>query len=350
MFGENGAGKTNLLEAISLLSPGRGLRRAALDLMSAHGEEGVWGVSAVLSGTPSGSDVKIGTAQLSGAPSRRQIKIDDSKASGGDLSKLLSICWLTPQQDRLFTGPSAERRKFIDRMCLAQAPLHGRITNRYEKARQSRGRLLKDGIDDAAWYDGLEREMAQCAAAIAMARIGTEQALQTAIDAAPDDAFPRADVSISGFAEDLARSGAPADDICQAVAENLRIERPTDMRAGRTLSGVHRTELLVGHREKQMAAANCSTGEQKALLIGLVLAHARSQVSKDAQSKPQIILLDEVAAHLDEQRRAALSDAICALQAQTFLTGTDEFNFTALRGRAAFIEVKDGGLHPRYEE
>lgn len=345
LFGENGAGKTNLLEAVSLLSPGRGLRRSALkdlSFRSAHSSEMTnWAISAKLHAD---DDVKIGTGQIPGKPNRRLIRINESNSSGTDLTNLLTLNWLTPAQDRLFVGPESDRRKFFDRLCLVYFSDHGRTSIAYEKSRAERNRLLSDGIEDDYWFDALETDLAERGAHIAKARWQTLQRLQGEISARPESVFPKASISLQGEAEDLYAAGADEIDVCEYIKDVLIKNRHIDRRAGRTLRGVHKTALVVLHLEKNMPAADCSTGEQKALLIGLILAHANSQKKLNPDGQAPILLLDEVAAHLDEHRRAALIEELLQLDTQVFMTGTDFDLFTAFDGRAQVFKVKDGEL------
>jgi len=342
LYGENGAGKTNLLEAISLLSPGRGLRRAKLvdfarrqvDIKGEIACEN-WAVAAKLGG----SDVKIGTGGVEGVPTRRTMRMDGKTASGPDMARCLSINWLTPAQDRLFAGPASDRRKFFDRLCLVHMPQHGRTSLAYDKSRAERGRLFTDGIDDAYWFDALEADMAETGAKIAKARWQVLEMLRTEINNRPRGSFPQSDLVLDGEAEELYAAGADEYEVAEFIKTGLANDRSQDARAGRTLRGVHKSDLVVTHRAKAMQAALCSTGEQKALLIGLVLAHARTQ-----GHKPPLLLLDEVAAHLDEHRRAALVEELLELKTQVFLTGTDAQLFDAFAGRAQVFEVTDGGL------
>ncbi len=341
LHGENGTGKTNLLEAISLLSPGRGLRRAKLtQLARRDGDEvcDTWAISAKLARLGE-SDVKIGTGGVEGMPTRRKMRMDGSPASGPDLARHISVNWLTPAQDRLFVGPASDRRKFLDRMCLIHIAEHGRTSLSYDKSRAERGRLFADGIDDAYWFDALEADMAETGAKIAKARWQVVEKLRTEIDGRAGGSFPKADLALEGEAEALYAAGADIDDVRQYIKTGLAKDRPLDARAGRTLRGVHTSDLLVTHRDKAMQAAYCSTGEQKALLITLVLAHARTQTTQ-----PPLLLLDEVAAHLDKHRRAALIEELLALNTQVFLTGTDADLFEAFAGRAQVFKVRDGEL------
>jgi DNA replication and repair protein RecF len=341
LFGANGAGKTNLLEAISFLSPGRGLRRAKVDEVTRRDNGAAapaWGVTAQLGGLD--IPVKLAVGQLPEYPRRRHIRIDDKAASGTELAHYMTMMWLTPAQDRLFVGPSSDRRKFLDRFTLVHTPSHGFASLRYEKLRSERNRLLSEGVNDAFWYDALETDMAEHGAKIAMARAKTVNLLIAELSDWPDSAFPRASLALDGAAEIHAQNGWDETEINQFICQSLSDGRGLDMRAGRTLSGVHRSDFKITHVDKNMPAADCSTGEQKALLISLILAHARAQ----AEQSP-ILLLDEVAAHLDRDRRAALIEHLLALGTQLFMTGTDASLFEAFAGRAQIFEVKDHALH-----
>ncbi len=345
LFGDNGAGKTNLLEALSLLAPGRGLRGAKPDAL-AHIDQGVpadhWAVSVDMVNV---DYEKAGIGVMPGIPGRRIVRLDGQTATSTALARALRIGWLTPAQDRLFVDGASGRRKFLDRLCLAQTPDHGSNMIAYEKSRAERRRLFTDGINDPYWFDALESDMAQRGAKIALARIQTLNALKRAIVQRPDGAFPKADLAIMGEAEALAQQGADDMQIYEFIKDGLHADRALDARAGRTLRGVHKSDLHVTHREKSMPAGDCSTGEQKALLSGIVLAHATAQCALGVDTTP-ILLLDEVAAHLDQQRRAALSAEILDLGLQCFLTGTDKSLFSAFEGDAQFFHVTDGNLHP----
>lgn len=337
LSGPNGAGKTNLLEAVSFLSPGRGLRRAKVDALARVDGAVVapaWGVAATIETGEDNHRINVG--QVPEKPRRRQVRIDGKAAAGTDLARLMTMMWLTPAQDRLFTGPASDRRKFLDRFCLVHAPGHGMASLRYEKARAERNRLLSDGITDAGWYDALETDMALHGAHIAQARAMTVASLIEQIDSRPEGAFPKAVVNLEGDAEDRFQSGLSFDDVQDYIHTQLEADRPRDRQAGRTLGGVHRSDLLVRHAAKDMPSALCSTGEQKALLIGLVLAHARAQ-----SAKQPLLLLDEVAAHLDDVRRAAMIEELLDLGTQAFLTGTDASLFEAFSGRAQSFHVED---------
>ncbi len=336
MFGQNGVGKTNLLEAISLLSPGRGLRGAKIQDMARNGDANCqWAVAARLGI----SEKKIGTGCVISNPNRRQMRLDAQPAKGKDLAELVSFNWLTPAHDKLFTGPASDRRKFFDRLCLVYAPAHGREYLAYEKARTERTRLFIDNIYDDYWLDALEHDMAERGAKIANIRNMVLHRLIEEIKTCSGEHFPRADLSLNGEAEALFQSGADEEDVVLFIKKSLADDRNIDRRAKRTLRGVHKTDLVVVHHKKQMPAQKCSTGEQKALLIGLVLAHARSQ-----KQNPPILLLDEVAAHLDETRRRAMIEELLSLGTQVFLTGTDRNLFAGFDGRAQVFEVADGRI------
>ena len=340
LYGANGAGKTNLMEAISFLSPGRGLRRAKMEDLARKENDHImpaWGINAVI------DDIKVSVGQVPEHPKRRVMKLNGKNATGAQLGDVLTLMWLTPAQDRLFTGPASDRRKFIDRFSLIHSPTHGLSSLRYEKARAERNRLLSDGITDIGWYEALETDMGTYGAKVAQARAYTISRLVDEIERRDqeksDDVFPKSNITLEGEAEELFQSGLPFDDVEHFIREDLASNRILDQRAGRTLRGVHRSDLRVRHDAKNMAAEDCSTGEQKALLLGLTLAHARAQ----AKMKP-ILLLDEMAAHLDIDRRAALIEELIALGTQLFMTGTDASLFEAFEGRAQCFEVSNGTL------
>lgn len=341
LYGPNGSGKTNLLEALSFLSPGRGLRRAKVsDLARRHdGEQApAWGLNATLE---DGTRISIG--QVPEYPGRRLIRIDGQNATGTQLAELLNLMWLTPAQDRLFTGPAGDRRKFLDRFAMAHVPEHGLTSSRYEKARSERNRLLSDQINDPRWFEALEADLALHGAHIAQARALTLTALQDEI-AARDSVFPRAGLALDGEYETAFLAGQSLDAVEESLRGALRDGRRTAQRAGRTLIGPHRSDLKVTHIAKSMPAEDCSTGEQKALLIGLMLAQARAKQMGAQEGRKPILLLDEVAAHLDEDRRAALIEELLALKTQLFMTGTDRHLFEAFQGRAQMFEVCKGSV------
>jgi DNA replication and repair protein RecF len=349
LTGPNGSGKTNLLEAVSLLTAGQGLRRAPYPELARIGCA-EWAVAATVR-TPLGA-MDIGTGLKGtdgGARSGRIVRIDGEEQSGsGALSDHVDVFWLTPAMDGLFTGPASERRRFLDRLIPCFDPGYRTRLGQFERAMQQRNRLLADNAREGARFSGLERIMAETGVAIAAARAATVAELRAAIgarrDAASESAFPWAELAIGGRLEtDLAMR--PAVDVEDAYVETLENERERDRAAGRALEGPHRSDLIVGHGPKDMPASVCSTGEQKALLIGLVLAHA-DLVRQRRDGAAPILLLDEIAAHLDPQRRGALFDEIVALGSQTWMTGTDVEAFAGLSGRAQFHRVAEGSISP----
>lgn len=346
LTGENGAGKTNLLEAVSLLSPGRGLRGSAYLEIAREGGAGGWAVAATLE-TADGS-MRIGTGlepeldeRTGAAPRSRAVRIDGAPASGaGALAQHIRIVWLTPAMDRLFLEGASERRRFLDRLVMGFDPSHGTRVNAYERALRERNRLLAEQMMDASWLGGLEEQLAEHGVAVAAARVETLARLRGAIEAASEAHFPRAGIAIEGTLEaELATT--PAVDVEDRFRMRLADMRARDAGAGRTLEGPHRSDLLVRHLAKDREARLCSTGEQKALLIGIVLANARLL---SAQGRPPLLLLDEIAAHLDEERRRALFDEIIGLNLQAFMTGTDPSLFEALGSRAQTFRVARGAL------
>ena len=323
LYGENGAGKTNLLEAVSMLAPGRGLRGAALSDMQRLGGSGGWAVAARL------GDCEIGTGTVAAAPERRQVRINGAPASVNSLSEWLSVLWLTPAMDRLFAGSAGERRRFLDRLVLALEPSHAHHASRYEAAMRARNKLLAEERPDEVWLTSLELAMAEHGAAGAEARNRTVAALGERLAAAGDDDFPSAEIALEG-----SRSGD--------LAAVLKSNRSRDAAAGRTTEGPHRVDLSVLHRAKQMPAASSSTGEQKALLLGLVLAHAA--LVAERRGEPPILLLDEVAAHLDAKRRAALFARLEG-RGQVWMTATEAALFDGIGGASRF-HVRSGRAEP----
>jgi DNA replication and repair protein RecF len=334
LHGPNGAGKTNLLEALSFLSPGRGLRRARLAEVTRHGAGGGWSVAARLE-TPSGV-LEAGTG-LSGEGERRMVRIDGKNATGpAALAERLGVQWLTPQMDRLFLEGPSPRRRFLDRLVFGFDPGHARRVANYERLLRERARLLRDGPADPAWLNALETEMAGEGVAVAAARRQALARLEAAL-ARADEGFPRPALALSGTVEGWLET-LPAVDAELRFAEALRRNRGRDGELGGAGEGPHRSDLEVRHAATGIAAAQCSTGEQKALLIAIVLASARIEAT-ERRAAP-ILLLDEVAAHLDAERRQALYDAVAALDGQAWLTGTDAGLFDPLRGQACFLAVR----------
>jgi len=334
-FGNNGVGKTNLLEALSLMSPGRGLRRATYGEMARQAGSGGFLVRSEVVSSDAATTVE---SRLSPDGSGRALKIDETAVKTADeLLEILRVLWLTPAMDGLFTGPAGDRRRFVDRMVLAVDPAHGRRASDYERAMRSRNRLLSEDRMDDSWLTGLETQMAELGVAMAIARAELVRMLSDKITAAAGASpFPVARLSLASGFETVDFSGA-AVETEEEVRLALRRSRPLDRAAGRTRVGVHRADLSVYFAEKDMPAALASTGEQKALLIGLVLAHAQL-VAAVSGFRP-IMLLDEVAAHLDPGRRAALFELIGSLDVQAFMTGTDAHLFEAIADHANMIPV-----------
>ena len=327
IVGANGAGKTNILEAISLLSPGRGLRRAAADDMARRPEALGWKVTADVQGLGAAHQIETWAKPGEG----RQVLIDGKTATQISLARILRMVWLVPAMDRLWIEAAEGRRRFLDRMTLSFAPDHAEAVLTYEKAMRDRNRLLKDQVTDPHWYGALENQMSVAGVAIMQNRaVALARLIEAQVGA--DSAFPQADLALIG------PDGAPdvaADDLAQMLADNRR----RDIAAGRTLGGPHRADLAAVYTAKSMPADQCSTGEQKALLISLILANARA-LAADLGTAP-ILLLDEVAAHLDIARRAALYDELCLLGAQAIMTGTGAELFDSLGPRAQSFEVAD---------
>lgn len=317
IWGPNGAGKTNILEAVSLLSPGRGLRRAAAEEIGRRPDGAGWKVAALLDG----HEVET-WAEGSG----RQVRIDGKAATQTAMGALARVVWLVPAMDRLWIEAPEGRRRFLDRLVLSLTPDHAEATLDYERAMRERNRLLKDQVQDAGWYGAIEARMAAAGARITAARAAVVARLA---GAQVDGAFPAAALELD--------PGEGAGDLAAALAAGRR----RDMLAGRSLSGPHRADLRAVWAAKDMPAAQCSTGEQKALLISLILASAR--IAAQDLGRAPLILLDEVAAHLDPGRRAALYDEICALGAQAFLTGTEPGLFDSLGERAQGFAVAASG-------
>ncbi len=342
LTGPNGAGKTNLIEAISLLAAGRGLRGALFEDLARQGAGKGWAIAAHVA-SPEG-ETRLGTQWMPEGDSQsqtRQVVIDGvPQKSPGILSHHLRVIWLTPAMDRLFSGPASDRRRFLDRLVTANDPEHASRVLVFEKLMRERNLLLEEMRPDGVWLSGLEAQMAEAAAAIAAARLHAVQALQNHMKSLlKGSAFPASLLSLQGDLEDRLKT-MPA---VQAEDEYRRLlleSRGQDKAAGRTLNGPHRSDLLVMHEPKSMAAALCSTGEQKALLIGLILAQAAS-VTEESGAAP-VLLLDEVAAHLDAKRRSGLFETLRELKAQSFMTGTDEALFNGLGKTADFLHVEAG--------
>lgn len=328
--GDNGAGKTNILEALSLLAPGRGLRRAALRDMACQTGKGNFAVAAQL------GDVQIGTGTDTDTPERRKTRINGAAAPTNELAEWLSILWLTPAMDRLFTEGAAGRRNFLDRLVMALEPAHARNCARYEAARRERNRLLADSYPtDKDWLEGLDMQLAQFGSAVAEARDRMTTALNVKLKQSDNSLFA---TPILQLADGRLHTE-------QELHQMLQQNRTADLAAGRTLRGPHRADLNVFHAAKQQPAEKCSTGEQKALLFSITLAHA-DLIAERRNNRP-ILLLDEVAAHLDPQRRAALFDKLAERGGQVWLTGTEPALFTDIPKSALHFEVFDGTVTER---
>lgn len=355
LTGLNGSGKTNLLEAISFLTPGRGLRRARLGDAANKKGGGQWAVAADVR-SPHGTTT-LGTG-LTVSPSengnkettdRRSVKIDGKmKNSSAALANQLRVNWLTPQMDRLFQEGASGRRRFLDRLTFGFDPAHGKRTAVFEKVMRERNRLLKQGHYDKHWIASLERTLTESGVAIAAARQEAVDRLNAAMTfngtGYVSSAFPKAGLNVSGTVEDWLQN-MPALAAEDTYRERLESSRHIDEKAGSTTLGPHRSDLGVRHKDKDLPADLCSTGEQKALLISIVLADARLQAGQQGQAP--VLLLDEITAHLDQTRRQALFDEIEQMKAQAWMTGTDYSLFAELGDRAQYLTVDNGTVHKR---
>jgi DNA replication and repair protein RecF len=346
LTGPNGTGKTNLIEAISLLAPGRGLRRATLEELAFSEGDGAWAVNAEIEGMLGLATLGTGIdppAAEDVSPTR-QCRVDrEAVGSATIFADHLRVVWLVPAMDRLFNGPASERRRFLDRLVLAVDAAHSSRVAALERSLRSRNRLLEDPKRDAHWLDAVEHETAEVAVAVAAARAETVARLAAALAGGRDEApeFPRADIALDGWMEQLLpqHSATEIEDRYRAL---LKDNRARDAAAGRTLDGPHLSDLKVSYAGKQIAAADASTGEQKALLIRRVLAHAG--LIKDMTGFAPVLLLDEVIAHLDPARRASLYDALSGLGAQVWMTGADPAAFGDIVGRAQVFEISPGQI------
>jgi DNA replication and repair protein RecF len=324
LSGPNGAGKTNVLEAVSLLTPGRGLRQVPIGEMARSDGPGGFAVAARLD-----DQTEIGTGTAAAAPDRRQVRINGAPASVNSLGERLAVLWLTPAMDRLFTESAGGRRRFLDRLTLALEPGHAHHAARYEAAMRSRNKLLGESLNsDPDWLTALEAQMSEHGTAIGQARERTVTALAEAVASLPGDDFPRGALALEGWET-------------AEMATVLRANRSRDASAGRTTEGPHRQDLFVAHAAKGQPASRSSTGEQKALLLGLVLAHAELVATR--RGAPPILLLDEVAAHLDPGRRAALF-ARLEDRGQVWMTATEGALFEAIGGSASRFHVEAGTI------
>jgi len=346
LVGQNGAGKTNLLEAISFLSPGRGLRRAELPEVARRDGDGTWAVAATVVNGAGPAEIGTGIALGPAGPeSQRRVRINHAAARASEaLLEYLRVAWLTPSMDGLFTGPASDRRRFIDRAVLAIDPGHATRFNAFERAMRGRNRLLAEGSTDGTWLNAIEREMAELAVAIAAARREWASLTAALIGEGGEEPFPKAEIALAGTLEAELAGQANGVAVEDDYRRTLAAGRARDAAAGRTLAGPHLSDLRVRHAAKQAPADSCSTGEQKALLIGLVLAQAR--LVRQVTGEAPVLLLDEVAAHLDAGRREALFGVLHDLGAQTFMTGTDASVFAPLGDRAEVLPVSDGHIQP----
>jgi DNA replication and repair protein RecF len=351
LTGANGAGKTNLIEAISLLAPGRGLRRATMEELAFSEGDGAWAASAELEGmlglATLGTGIEAPAGEDSAPP--RKCRVDrESVGSAAAFADHLRVVWLTPAMDPLFNGPASERRRFLDRLVLAVDAQHSSRVAALERSLRSRNRLLEDSNSDPHWLDAIEHETAEVAVAVAAARAETVNRLSGALAAArtQNSAFPDAEIALEGWMEKLLphHSAREIEDRYRAL---LKENRGRDAAAGRTLDGPHLSDLAVTHAGKGIPASDASTGEQKALLIRLVLAHAG--LIKEMTGFAPLLLLDEVVAHLDPVRRAALYDALSVLGAQVWMTGADPVAFGDIVGRAQVFEVRGGAVEPKFQ-
>ncbi len=333
LVGENGAGKTNVLEAISLLSPGRGLRRAGLADMPGQDFDGGFAVSAALR-VADEEPVQLGTGVLAERPGRRLVQINGAEAPAVRLAEWMSIGWLTPAMDRLFVEGAGARRRFLDRLVLAVRPDHAGNATRLESALRERNRLLSDDLPpDPRWLDAIEMQLAEAGSLVAAARAELVERLEETLAALPESPFARPSLAY--------QPGGPI--AAEALAQALRSGRARERAAQRTLTGPHRDEILVTMAGKGQPAAECSTGEQKAMLIAITLAHSQL-LETGTEQRPRLLLLDEVAAHLDPLRREALFARLRAGSAQVWLTGTELAPFEAIAGEAAVWEVSSGAV------
>jgi DNA replication and repair protein RecF len=348
LHGPNGAGKTNVLEALSLFTPGKGLRGAAAQEMGRR-EPGeatgrAWAVALTLD-DGEGDTVRLGTGVQTAGASRRLVRIEGETAQPGRLLDHLRPVWATPEHDRLFSDARAERLKFFDRLVFAAEPAHAAVVAAYEKALRERLRLLIDGAEgreaDPLWLDALEVRLGEAGARAALSRARALTTLQAGIDARSDRPFPQADLALVGETEGLARDGAEEATLAAAIRDGMARSRGRDAAAGRSLFGPHRADLTALHRAKNRPAAEGSSGEQKALALNLILAQVGRLATGGAAP---VLLLDEAPAHLDADRRAALFEEIVALNLQAFMTGTEAVLFAPLEGRAAFVRVEGGEL------
>jgi DNA replication and repair protein RecF len=347
LVGPNGAGKTNLIEAISFFAPGRGLRRANLDEVAFSEGDGSWAAAAEIEGALGLATLGTGIERPfeDGATVLRKCRIDrEPVGSAAAFADHLRVVWLVPAMDTLFVGAPSERRRFLDRLALAVDAEHGSRVNALERSLRSRNRLLEESRPDTHWLDAVEHETAELAVAVAGQRVETMRRLDAVLASRRASAFPPAEIALDGWMEKLIPEH-PAIEIEERYRAVLRDNRARDAAAGRTSDGPHLTDLKVTYAHKGIAAADASTGEQKALLIGLVLAHGR--LIAEMTGFAPILLLDEIVAHLDPARRAALQGELAQLGGQVWMTGADPALFVEVGDDAMIVEVSSGRLEPR---
>ena len=341
LTGANGAGKTNLLEALSLLAPGSGLRRARLaDLRQRGGGDEGWAVAATLVG-PNGC-IRIGTGEVAGTPGRRSIRVDGTDVSGqSSLAERLHVIWLTPRMDRLFVDAPSGRRRFLDRLVTGFDSGHGRRVAAYQRCMRERSQMLKAYRLDMSWLKAIEETISEYAVAVAAARCDTVARLNILLKAPFGSLFPAANISLEGSVESWLTE-MPAIAVEEQLREALSRSRARDREVGGATLGPHRTDVLVRHTDYDRPASQCSTGEQKMLLVAIVLAHAQAQAERSGQTP--LMLLDEAMAHLDASHRRCLVDTLCELGAQAWLTGVEADLFSSFSARAQFLSIDEGSL------
>ena len=342
LAGANGVGKTNVLEALSMLAPGRGLRGAKVSELTRHGASGGWAVSAAL-GADQGQR-RLGVGTLPGVEEDRRVaRLDGAAAPGlSALGDCVRVLWVAPQMDRLFTDGASERRRFLDRLTFARDPAHSASAGAYTRVMRERQSALMNGVRDEAWLEALELQMAEAGVALAAARVETVRALAPLARAADVSGFPSAEIAVGGLLEDALADARPASDIEDGYARRLADLRTRDREAGRATEGPHRSDLMVRKADTGAPARECSTGEQKALLMRLILANAEF-VSQECAPALLVLLLDEVGAHFDPERRAALFERCANAPWHVWMTGAEASLFSALKGRAQAFHIECGG-------
>ena len=347
LVGDNGAGKTNVLEAVSLLAAGHGLRRAPYGEIARNDGGGGWAVAARLHGNMGAVEIGTGLLASEDEGGGRIVRIDGATVRGtARLGELVRMVWLTPAMDGLFTGPASDRRRFLDRLIQSLDPGHRSEAARFERAMRQRNRLFEMHEHRGSVFEGLETQLAEAGVAIAAARLAAVDRLSRLLAERPDESterpFPWATLALEGLLEQRL-AGQAAIEVEDFYLLQLAENRERDRAAKRTLEGPHRSDLIVGYGPKHVPARSCSTGEQKALLVGLVLAHSEL-VKQHFGGLAPLLLLDEIPAHLDAERRLALFHEIARLGAQAWMTGTDGSVFESLRQTAQIFTVADGGV------